>query len=144
MIDCDDHDYNSGQLSPHNHEAEYDKAICEFTKVICRGWAYAEKGEYDSAIAEFTNLIKMNPDSGEAYYNRGEAYADKGEYNKAIADFTRDIDLGDIYCHFARGLAYAKIGKKSEAMADFDVIVRLSDDLELIPKARKEIERLRD
>ncbi len=132
---------------------EYDRAIVDFTKLVkvypgapggyySRGWAYAEKGEYDRAIADFTSLINMNPDSGEAYYARGEVYADKGDYDKAIADFTRDIELGDIYCHFARGLAYAKIGNKSEAIADFDVIVRLSGDPELIPKAKQEIERL--
>ena len=112
------------------------------TTIIPIGWAYAEKGEYDRAITDFTSLINMNPDSGEAYYSRGEVYTDKGDYDKAIADFTRDIELGDIYCHFARGLAYAKIGNKSEAIADFDVIVRLSGDPELIPKAKQEIERL--
>lgn len=134
-------------------KGEYDRSIADFTKLVNlypsapggyygRGWAYAEKCEYDEAITDFTNLIEMNPDSGEAYFNRGEAYADKGEYDRAIADFTRDIVLGDIYCYFVRGLVYAKMDKKSEAIADFDVTVRLSEDPELIPKARQEIERL--
>ena len=142
MVDCNDRNFNSSWLGPYNHEAECDKTLAEFNKVIRCGWAHAEKGEYDRAIADFTSLIKMNPYSCEAYYNRGEAYAEKGEYDKAIADFTRDIDLGDIYCHFARGLAYAKMGRKSEAIVDFDVIVKLSEDPELIPKAKQEIERL--
>lgn len=132
---------------------EYDRAIIDFTKLVkkypcapggyySRGWAYAGKGEYDRAIADFTSLINLNPDPCEAYYSRGEAYADKGDYKKAIVDFTRAIGLGDIYCHFSRGLAHAKIGNNSEAIVDFDVIVRLSGDRELIPKAKQEIEKL--
>jgi len=39
-------------------------------------------------------------------------------------------------------LAYAEAGKKSEAMADFNMIIRLSKDPELIPKAKQEIEEL--
>ncbi len=140
MLDDNVHS-NSDHSRPFDYEADRAR-VTEFTKILERGWAHAEKGYYDSAIAAFTSLIDMNPDYGEAYYNRGEAYADKGEYDKAIADYTMDIDLGDIYCCFARGLAYAKIGKKSEAIVDFDVIVRLSKDPELIPRAKQEIKKL--
>jgi len=133
---------------------EHDKALADFTELIkmnpnkfdsyySRGWAYAEKGDYARAIADFTELIKMNNDSSEAYYSRGKAYLSAGKYNnKAVADFSRAIDLGDIYSCFSRGLAYAETGKKSEAVADFLMIIRLSKDPELIPKARQEIEKL--
>jgi len=152
MLDYNDHYSNSDNSSPYNHETTRNKVITDCAKAIelnpdyqntyQHGWAYVRIGEYDRAIADFTSLINMNPDSGEAYYSRGEVYIDKGDCDKAIADFTRDIGLGDIYCHFARGLAYAKIGNNSEAMADFDVIIRLSGDPELIPKAKQEIESL--
>ncbi len=39
-------------------------------------------------------------------------------------------------------MAYAEKGKKSEAIADFNMIIRLSEDPELMPKARQEIEKL--
>ena len=152
MLDYNDHYSNSDHSSPYSREATHNEVITDYAKAIelnpdyqntyQHGWSYVRIGEYDRAIVDFTRLVKVYSGVPGGYYSRGWAYAEKGEYDRAIADFTRDIELGDIYCHFARGLAYAKIGNKSEAIADFDVIVRLSGDPELIPKAKQEIESL--
>ncbi len=49
--------------------------------------------DYDRAIAEATERIRIEPNNGDAFYNRGLAWDNKGEYDKAIADFNVAIRL---------------------------------------------------
>ena len=45
------------------------------------------------AMAAFTRVLKNDPNSAEAYYNRGVVWRHKGEYDRAIADFNEAIRL---------------------------------------------------
>ena len=38
-----------------------------------RAYEKAEKGDYYGAISDYTKAIEVNPNDGDAYYNRGNA-----------------------------------------------------------------------
>ena len=107
-----------------------------------RGIAHQHKGEYDQSISNFSSAVTLNPQYGEAYYNRGVAYlskadsrqnatpvlrivgielADEGAYDKAIADFDVALRLipNDCETYCARGKAYASKLDYIQAIADY-------------------------
>ena len=77
-----------------------------------RGNREAREGNYDSAIKFYNEVLKINPNNAEIFYNRGLSYAYKGDLNNAISDYTKALvikkDFKDVY-HF-RGLVYKKKG----------------------------------
>ena len=50
------------------------------------GLAAAKEDDFPRAIADFTNAIEMDPDFGEAYYNRAVVYFMAKDYNSAWTD----------------------------------------------------------
>ena len=60
---------------------------------LLSGGVHLSSGEYDWAIEDYDTVIKLNPDSVDAYIHRGLAYHHKGEYDRAIGDFTKAIEL---------------------------------------------------
>ena len=51
------------------------------------------KGDNDRAIADYTEVLRLNPNYADAYYNRGDAYDDKGDYARARADWEKALQL---------------------------------------------------
>ena len=52
---------------------------------------YLNKKDPDKAIDDCNQMLRLDPKSADAYYNRGEAHADKKEYDKALGDFDASI-----------------------------------------------------
>ena len=113
-------------------EGYYDRAIANFDEVIniahslmvkaCngRGNASIGNGEYDRAIADFDTALFLNPDDGDAYYNRGVAYQQKGDYDNAIADHTKAIALDptNADAYHMRADAYTAKAQQDHQMAE--------------------------
>ncbi len=59
-----------------------------------RGVDAFDEHDYDLAITCFTEVIRLNPEYAEAYYNRGLAYEKNGDQANAEADFTNAKELG--------------------------------------------------
>lgn len=96
-------DWHADRATEFMVQADYKKAIVEFTKAIdldpdhresyhsrsfCRGFL----GEYDAAVADANEAIRLRPDAG-SYNNRGFLWKNKGEYAKALADYSEAIRL---------------------------------------------------
>ena len=64
-----------------------------------------DKQDYDTAIDVYSQIIALEPEDSDTYYNRGLAYLDKDEHDHAIADFTRSIAFfdDDASCYFQSG-----------------------------------------
>jgi len=88
-------------------------------------------------VDDYTKIIKSNPDSADAYFNRGLAYhkiAMRKEQlggsfvRKAIQDFSRAIKLRpeDSNAYFSRGLSYSKLGEYQKAVDDFTRAIKLN------------------
>jgi tetratricopeptide (TPR) repeat protein len=55
--------------------------------------AFARAGDLDAAISDYTQVIQLNADLANAYYNRGLAYRQKGDSQRAEADFAKARQL---------------------------------------------------
>ena len=78
----------------HFRQADYDRAIADYTKAIeidpkyararmRRGAAYGMKGDHDQAIMDSTEALKLDPTDWKAYHNRANANERKGKYDEA-------------------------------------------------------------
>jgi tetratricopeptide (TPR) repeat protein len=91
------------------------------------GVTYRALGDYKRAIEDFNQVLRLNPNYADVYYNRGLAHADLGNYQGAIADFNQVLQLNPNYAdaYYNRGLALRNIGEKLEAIADFQQAANL-------------------
>jgi tetratricopeptide (TPR) repeat protein len=51
------------------------------------------KSDYDRAIADYSQAIRLNPNSGGAFFLRALSYSQKGDFDRAIQDYTKAIML---------------------------------------------------
>lgn len=80
----------------------------------------AEMVGYLQEIEACTQTIRINPNCGEAYYNRGLIYQSLGNTQGAIGDYTEAICINPSYAkaYYTRGIIRADIGDKKKAVAD--------------------------
>ncbi|MEK6572175.1 MAG: tetratricopeptide repeat protein, partial [Bacteroidota bacterium] len=64
-----------------------------FNKMVELGAAVGRLGEHDQALKLFDQVISLNPNLAEAYYNRGIARGQKGDLEGAIKDYDEAIRL---------------------------------------------------
>ncbi len=127
-------DYDEAiRLNPQSAEAYYK-----------RGFFYQSHGYAERAIEDFDRAIRTDPQFAKAYGNRAYAYLNKKQYDLAIADCTRAINLdpNDAVAYLNRGVAYKFQGDKARATTDFQKAITLSDDPQLIEKAKQQINEL--
>ncbi len=109
-----------------------------------QGNRLAEEGRYEQAIEKYDEVIRLNPESAEAYYNRGVTNTDLGQLQSAIEDYDEAIRLNPEFAeaHNNRGIAYRELGRKIEAVADLEKFITISNNPQLIDMAGKLIEEL--
>ncbi|KAB2854326.1 MAG: tetratricopeptide repeat protein, partial [Anaerolineae bacterium] len=83
---------------------------------------YLDQEQFDEAIADFGEMIVLEPDDPEGYYQRAVAYNMKGDFAKAIADANAALELDpeEIDFYACRAEANFCMGNFSEAIADFE------------------------
>lgn len=59
------------------------------TEFRLKGIILRQNGELDKAIDEFTKVICLDPNFAEAYYERGLIYRDLGELSKAVKNLEK-------------------------------------------------------
>ena len=91
-----------------------------------RAGRYSDAQEYDRAIGLYNEVLRIVPNSAEAYNSRGYAYYYKGG-GDAIADYTRAIALRPDYATAFnnRGAAYMASGDANKAILDLNRAIRL-------------------
>ncbi|WP_013325421.1 tetratricopeptide repeat protein [Gloeothece verrucosa] len=77
-------------------------------------------GDYQGAIEDFTEVIRLYPNSAEAYYNRGIAYSKLGNSGAAMADYNKAVELNPnlAEAYVDRAQIYSGLGKTSDALKD--------------------------
>ena len=84
-------------------------------------------GQYQDAIVDFEQVIQLQPDNADAYYNRGLAKEVLGQYQSALADFAMALRMQPDYA-----LAYYNRGSTKVTQKLFkDALVDLRTALEL-------------
>ena len=89
-----------------------------------------QEGTWEEAIAKYDETIRLDPEDGEAYFNRGEAYLNLGQYDLAAKDFEAAVKLDpeDAEAYFSRGIAYYNLGELDRAIQDYDEAIRLDPE----------------
>ncbi|HEY40698.1 MAG TPA: tetratricopeptide repeat protein [Dehalococcoidia bacterium] len=94
------------------------------------GLALLGNGQYEEAILKLNEVIDVDTDNAEAYFNRGLAYYYSGGYEQAILDFTEAIDLdpSNASAYNFRGDAYIALGEYNLSIVDFTMAISLYPD----------------
>ena len=74
---------------------------------------------YMKAIQDYDNVIQLDPDNADVYYNRGVANRNLGQHQRAIQDYDQAIRLKPTaWLYNNRGYAYYNLGQDEKADAD--------------------------
>ncbi|WP_310414974.1 tetratricopeptide repeat protein [Chamaesiphon sp. OTE_8_metabat_110] len=88
-----------------------------------------QRGDYQGAVADYNRVIKNNPKSANAYYNRGLIKATNlQDYPGALADYSRAIQLKPSYdaAYTNRGnLKTTNLQDYQGALADYNRAIQL-------------------
>ncbi len=86
-----------------------------------------EAGNATGAISDYAQVIKLNPASEDAYYERGRIYSEQKKYIDAINDFTKVIALNPKHyrAYYLRGYVKYMTGNQRDAISDFNFSLEL-------------------
>lgn len=95
-----------------------------------RAAAALAAGKLDKALIGFSEVLRLNPRSSFAYYNRGIVHFRKHQLPAAIADFTSalEIDPSFVLALMNRGVAHSEFGELDEALVDLGQAIRLEPE----------------
>jgi len=104
------------------------------------GFAYEDLKDYEKALQYYGTAISLNPQNGQALYNRGNVYFTKGQYDQALSDYTQSIAVRPNYAQAFnnRGNTYRHQGDFTKALADFNQAIVLNPNYGLALKNRGE------
>ena len=71
--------------------------VCPIAGLTRRSYVYDAKGDLDKAIADMTEVIRLGPESREAYERRADLYSRKHDTDKAAADTAQAVRLRHIH-----------------------------------------------
>ncbi len=93
-------------------------------------YSLAEEGKFNEAVYHYGEVIRLQPDYANAYYNRGTIYIELGQYNEAIHDYNETVRIKPDYmlAYFNRGMVYSKLGRYQPAIKDYTEAIRLAPD----------------
>jgi len=90
------------------------------------GWIELEiLGNVEAAIQEYSAVVKLRPDSADAYVNLGAAYKKKGELAKALASYDQALRLRPGYAAALtnRGWVFVDQEQWEKARRDFELVL---------------------
>lgn len=91
------------------------------TELLKQGHDKAEKKDYPGAIELYNQVIELDVNNQQVYYDRGIVYCKIGDYQKSIDDFTQILRLNDkhLQAYINRGEIYLKLGDNQGAIIDY-------------------------
>jgi EAL domain-containing protein (putative c-di-GMP-specific phosphodiesterase class I)/GGDEF domain-containing protein len=83
-----------------------------------RGREYFQNADYDKAILEFSKVLEIDPFNSESYYYRGFSYCEEGVYTVAMKDLVKlkEIDPEFMNNWLLEGLIAERKGDKERAL----------------------------
>ncbi|MFY8201497.1 MAG: tetratricopeptide repeat protein [Pirellula staleyi] len=88
----------------------------------------AVQGEMQAALTSLAQVIRLNPEYPNAYFNRGEILFRANQYEAALADYEKGIQLApdDASAFSGRAHTLYAMGKTKEALADYAKAMELA------------------
>ena len=99
-------------------------------ELLVQGIENIEAEDYEQAVENLSEVIALEPDNAEAYYQRGLAYGHLENWEQALADFDTAIELAadDPRAYSKRALVYLPLGDSAQAIADCNQALKLDPD----------------
>jgi tetratricopeptide (TPR) repeat protein len=93
-----------------------------------QGLKKAHRHDYMGAIRYFDQVLQLDPNNPEAYYERGNIHIALGNFQGGIEDFTHAIcsNPQSVIAYNKRGLARCELGDYEGAITDFDQALQIS------------------
>ena len=90
------------------------------------GVVLAQKRDYDGAIVEFRKALTLNPQLGEAHFNRAGALLHKGGIKVAIQTFPAALKLAPHWpeARYQFGRALLLANRRTEAIGEFSTALK--------------------
>jgi tetratricopeptide (TPR) repeat protein len=106
----------------------YDPA--KWKAVQNRGVSLALHGRFDAALADFTQVISVQANHANAWFNRAEVRLRLGRLAEAQADYTQALQLnaGDLDSLLGRGEAECRLQDYRAALADYEAVLRVQPE----------------
>ena len=91
------------------------------------GNIWERTGKFDRALASFEEVLRLDPQSATAHFNRATAWHKQGDLDQALADYNKAIELSpdDPWAYNNRGLIRAGKGDIDGALADYGAALRV-------------------
>ncbi|MGI8503789.1 MAG: tetratricopeptide repeat-containing S1 family peptidase [Hassallia sp.] len=91
---------------------------------------YLDK-DYKGAVADLTEVIRLNPNYTNAYYNRGVVRYELKDLQGAVADYTQAIKINPNYtkAYYNRGIVRKELKDLQGAIADFNSALKINPNL---------------
>ena len=92
-----------------------------------RGLDQFQKGAYDAAVATYSRIIRRQPKSADAYFNRGLAHKNIGQTAQALSDYDAAIELDPAHrkAHFDRANILYEKGLYRDALGAYFKALKL-------------------
>ncbi|MFH1230981.1 MAG: tetratricopeptide repeat protein [Planctomycetota bacterium] len=116
-------------LAEKGDQAESEKKLKEADELLKEAEKFGRRTSQPKpdSIEEYKKIIKVNPDSAEAYYGLGNAYANSGMNREAIKSYKQAIrikpDFADAYCNL--GVAYGNLGLYNDEIESYKQAIRI-------------------
>jgi tetratricopeptide (TPR) repeat protein len=109
----------SVQMDPTRWRAHHNLAITQ-----------AVQGETKAALSSLAQVIALNPEYTNAYFNRGEILFRSNQYEAALSDYNKAVELNPNDSALFSGRAHAlfAVGKTKEALDDYSKAMELAPD----------------
>ncbi|MDJ1170643.1 tetratricopeptide repeat protein [Roseofilum sp. BLCC_M154] len=103
----------------------------------------ASQKDYEGAIAAFTEVITLNPDWSDPYYQRGLAYFDLGQIYPAISDYSQALERDRYHsqAYYARALARISLKNLPGTLEDINWVIQLKPEFAAAYQLRGTVER---
>ncbi|HKA46324.1 MAG TPA: tetratricopeptide repeat protein [Burkholderiales bacterium] len=94
------------------------------------GHALLDLKQPEAALSHFDRALQLEPDSGEAFYQRGLTLQYLGRDEEAVASFDSSLRLKADFAeaHYKRGNSLLSLKRPAEALASYDCALRLKPD----------------
>lgn len=93
-----------------------------------KGAFYKRRGEFDKAFEIYRDILRLNPDYANAYFDIGMIYIDKDSLDKAYDNFDIAIKTDPLFvkAYYYRGLTSELMGKIEAAREDYTQASKMS------------------
>lgn len=95
------------------------------------GTRFFAEADYDKAIEEYSKAIEIDPNHVKSHLNLGEAYYQKGMYDQAKEEYRFVLRLNNMHikAHYNLGRTLAQEGNKEEAKEHYEFLKSVKSNL---------------